>query len=222
MSDYPAAHSMDMFWFAVDKDGNVALFDTGEGGSKPKGIFPVFDEEEFLARVLLARAQSDSRLRALLPETLPQLERAIDSQDSYELVSQLLRTFGVWTYDCPEQWAMPYLRYGGEVPNPISVEELDEETRRSLMYARLPVRFREHVVLAPGEYLPVNAWGPVWFDSEGYPHATSGSEKEFKELADELTRIEPDWKLDYDGDPALGGESVYAAVEELLSEWDGR
>lgn len=32
---YPAAHSMDSGWFAVDDDGNVAHFDTGEGGAMP-------------------------------------------------------------------------------------------------------------------------------------------------------------------------------------------
>jgi hypothetical protein len=36
MTDYPAAHSMDTYWFAVDADGNVAMFDTGEGGVVPK------------------------------------------------------------------------------------------------------------------------------------------------------------------------------------------
>jgi hypothetical protein len=34
-SDYPAAHSMDTMWFAVDTDGNVAVFDSGEAGAVP-------------------------------------------------------------------------------------------------------------------------------------------------------------------------------------------
>ena len=34
--DYPAAHSMDTMWFAVDADGHVAAFDTGEGGGVPE------------------------------------------------------------------------------------------------------------------------------------------------------------------------------------------
>jgi hypothetical protein len=33
--DYPAAHSMDTMWFAVDRDGNVAAFDSAEGGAVP-------------------------------------------------------------------------------------------------------------------------------------------------------------------------------------------
>lgn len=34
--DYPAAHSMDTTWFAVDRDGFVAAFDSAEGGAVPE------------------------------------------------------------------------------------------------------------------------------------------------------------------------------------------
>jgi hypothetical protein len=34
--DYPAAHSMDSAWFAVDRDGRVAYFSTGEAGAMPE------------------------------------------------------------------------------------------------------------------------------------------------------------------------------------------
>jgi hypothetical protein len=34
-ADFPAAHSMDTAFFAVDRDGHVALFDTGEAGAVP-------------------------------------------------------------------------------------------------------------------------------------------------------------------------------------------
>lgn len=33
--DFPAGHSMDTDWFAVDKDGNIAIFDSGEEGAVP-------------------------------------------------------------------------------------------------------------------------------------------------------------------------------------------
>jgi hypothetical protein len=35
-SDFPAAHSMDSCWFAVDRDGHIAVFDTGESGAMPE------------------------------------------------------------------------------------------------------------------------------------------------------------------------------------------
>jgi hypothetical protein len=33
--DFPAAHSMDTTWFGVDEDGELAVFESGEGGSVP-------------------------------------------------------------------------------------------------------------------------------------------------------------------------------------------
>jgi hypothetical protein len=35
MLDFPAAHSMDTDWFAIDADGNIGVFQSGEGGAIP-------------------------------------------------------------------------------------------------------------------------------------------------------------------------------------------
>ena len=37
--DFPAAHSMDTTWFAVDRDGRVAAFLTGEAGAVPEEAY---------------------------------------------------------------------------------------------------------------------------------------------------------------------------------------
>jgi hypothetical protein len=84
MSDYPAAHSMDACWFAVDKDGHVAYFDTGESGAMPEA--GVTGEEGFELRDRLVRLLSpgealhDPRGRSLpgepagpLPDGIPAL-----------------------------------------------------------------------------------------------------------------------------------------------------
>jgi hypothetical protein len=36
-ADFSAAHSMDTYWFAVDRDGHVACFESGEAGAVPVG-----------------------------------------------------------------------------------------------------------------------------------------------------------------------------------------
>ncbi len=36
MQDYPAAHSMDTHWFAIDAEGNIGYFDSSEGGAVPE------------------------------------------------------------------------------------------------------------------------------------------------------------------------------------------
>jgi hypothetical protein len=39
MQDFPAAHSMDTTWFAIDRDGHVAMFETGEAGCVPRDAY---------------------------------------------------------------------------------------------------------------------------------------------------------------------------------------
>jgi hypothetical protein len=38
MQDFPAAHSMDTTWFAIDADGCVGIFNSSEGGAVPKAL----------------------------------------------------------------------------------------------------------------------------------------------------------------------------------------
>jgi hypothetical protein len=38
MQDFPAAHSMDTTWFAIDADGCVGIFDSFENGAVPKDL----------------------------------------------------------------------------------------------------------------------------------------------------------------------------------------
>ncbi len=54
-ADYPASHSMDSAFFAVDKDGNVGYFSTGEAGAMPTAAEsgePFSRVEEQLVRFL--------------------------------------------------------------------------------------------------------------------------------------------------------------------------
>jgi hypothetical protein len=38
MQDFPAAHSMDTTWFAIDADGCVGIFNSSEGGAVPRNL----------------------------------------------------------------------------------------------------------------------------------------------------------------------------------------
>jgi hypothetical protein len=58
--DFPAAHSMDTMWFAVDADGHVAAFDTGEGGAVPEIAFA--DNPYELATLLRALPETGAKL----------------------------------------------------------------------------------------------------------------------------------------------------------------
>jgi hypothetical protein len=48
MQDFPAAHSMDTSWFAVDADGNVGTFRSSENGAVPKTLKVPLRLEEFM------------------------------------------------------------------------------------------------------------------------------------------------------------------------------
>ena len=224
MKDFPAAHSMDSTWFAVDEDGEVAVFDTASEGPIPLGGFPVhgdeegaFDEGQMLARVLWAKASLDPRLRALLPAKVEALEESIDDSDEWELIEPILRALGAWYYRGDEGAPWPYRRTN--VPaQPVKLTELDEDTQSRFADAKLPVRFRQESMIAPGEFRPVYAWRDHWFDREGQPHAAHGREEAFQRVVDQLpTGGLPIVGQEEGADERLEGEALYDAVAKLLA-----
>jgi hypothetical protein len=50
-ADFPAAHSMDTDWFAVDRDGHVGVFLSGEAGAVPTEAMQDVDYSECLMRL---------------------------------------------------------------------------------------------------------------------------------------------------------------------------
>jgi hypothetical protein len=97
--DYPAAHSMDTYWFAVDADGNVAMFDTGEGGAVPEDAWRGEDGlDTFLAEIAkesadrtIAVATSGDILLAELTTTAltEDLDKSVYGGNVYNLILQL-------------------------------------------------------------------------------------------------------------------------------------
>jgi hypothetical protein len=72
--DYPAAHSMDTIWYAVDRDGHIAVFDSGEDGAVPQVAAPDEEEEETTL----------DRFAGLVPWSLAEFQRALGSPDGAE------------------------------------------------------------------------------------------------------------------------------------------
>lgn len=58
LPDYPAAHSMDTTWFAVDRDGHVAAFDSGEAGAVPTDAYLGEDWDEIADPLREAAAET--------------------------------------------------------------------------------------------------------------------------------------------------------------------
>ena len=95
--DFPAGHSMDTTWFAVDRDGHVAVFDTGEDGAAParsvEWRLRFGGQERSVAEFLvvhLAVNDSSRRMRPLgellaLAEELGYEEWAVQAQDGVRI-----------------------------------------------------------------------------------------------------------------------------------------
>lgn len=78
LRDFPAAHSMDTTWFAVDRDGRVAAFESGEAGAVPVtggdpedvvSALESFPRREWLHVPLRAAYVGDSEHRACAGST---------------------------------------------------------------------------------------------------------------------------------------------------------
>lgn len=66
MTDYPAAHSMDTTWFAIDRDGQVTYASTGETGELPEDACQEAWVTVYLA-LLVARIAVERDARPLEP-----------------------------------------------------------------------------------------------------------------------------------------------------------
>lgn len=65
---FPASHSMDRYFFAIDRDGHVAVFDTREAGAIPKIAFSgegTFYVSQQLARLPRVAFSHDPRSRRM-------------------------------------------------------------------------------------------------------------------------------------------------------------
>lgn len=201
MRDIPAAHSMDSCWFAVDQNGEIGFFETGEGGAMfsdehfPSGGEAGGDnplhEHELFASALMARAAHDERLRAVLPATTIECAKLLEESFYDDTFEHLLREVGIWTYSCDEQIATPYKR--GEPPRtPIQVSDLEESMRVRFAQANLPVRFESESLIAPGRFGPVVSWGEHWVDVNGDIFPEDGDEQAYNDIEESLKFWDPD------------------------------
>lgn len=135
-ADYPAAHSMDTTWFAVDAKGQVAMFFTGDNGPLPQ------------------------RFGGDLQDALHTLYWP-DDPDALHWSEDLAREVGLYYYDFPDQWfhpVGPYVRV--VVPaRPLHVDQLPPALRqqcRIVVFEQVDFAAAEHV--QPTEFFPCTYW----------------------------------------------------------------
>jgi hypothetical protein len=137
MDDFPAAHSMDTVWHAIDRAGHVAVFYTGENGFAPEAA-ATFLHEELLD--LLGRGE---------------VHMDIGSGEGLSGVFYYDYSFG------PDYSGRVAGVYGREVAPeiPLHVNELPPALRRRWKQVRFELEFRQAELVQPFEAVPCNGWG---------------------------------------------------------------
>jgi hypothetical protein len=120
-ADFPAAHSMDTEWFAIDQNGFVGLFFTGEDGHIPSGAyFDMAGDGESLPP-LPAEMQGAVFIyefadqEAFCPEIVPPYERTrVPKQPLHidQLPPRLREAYGRFRFDsihfAEAEWIQPW------------------------------------------------------------------------------------------------------------------
>ncbi len=167
-ADFPAAHSMDTQWFAVDRDGHVALFVTGEAGSMP---------------LTASEGDVDEVLRALGSK---QTEEGLDYDE--DAVGRELARLGVHVYeDASDFFTGPYRR-AHKPKKPLHVDQLPPALRDDIKAVRFDaLSFAEKKVLQPCQYTDGVAWTSGYVAEDGKTvRPIPGQEKEYRKEAQEL------------------------------------
>lgn len=171
-TDYPAAHSMDTTWFAVDKDGFIAVMETEEEGALPLvcrnndlGLGDDFVEAIAKQEGLTVKVD---QYDMVLPESigLYSYRGDLDWSDELESTAGSLNPDGAEAtgsddaaeYDEYFEGAPPYKRAG--IPEkPLHISKLAEPLRASIKAVAFEnVSFQETKWLQPALRVPCEMW----------------------------------------------------------------
>jgi hypothetical protein len=140
--DYPASHSMDASWFAIDSAGHVAVFTTGENGHLPVTATNT-DTSELFERSRRPDAQKYAEQNEPEVASLHVGVYLFSYMEYHELMGEGV----VAPYDC-------YL-----VPKePLHVDQLRPELRTQCHEVCFDVRFDQIEMLQPLEFVDCHMW----------------------------------------------------------------
>lgn len=154
-NDFPAAHSMDTDWFAIDKDGFVALMASDETGPVPVEVYQHFDQGEgydIIERIANALKRPLKQDKFGGPEPLS-IGLYHFCHDAYQFEEQ-----GIETED--EEAIVPYSRSIAEKPEtPVHISELPEDISKMIAPFKFNVAFADTVRIQPLSSFPCEVWG---------------------------------------------------------------
>jgi hypothetical protein len=179
-ADYPAAHSQDTTWFAIDAKGQVGVFSSGENGPIPVGHFQEGDLLEVLRRL---HGQPTGK-----------------GQDpDWDAVLQEAAERGLFVYeyiDEPFDLPAPYTRIF-EPGAPLHVDQLPPDLRKmvkDISFDKADFAQGEHI--QPVEHIPCEFWSEedvAYLASDGKTvRPVPGQEDRFREFCEEFRETFPE------------------------------
>lgn len=162
-ADYPAAHSMDTQWFAVDKNGLVGFFSTGAGGAVPMTAHCPEDPTEDLARIT---------------------GRELD----YGEFEGAAGAAGLFVFSCDDETcATPYERTH-KPKSPLHIDQLPPDLRQAIGATRFEgIDYTKTPRLQPLELTESHSWDPAYLSSDGRTiRPVPGREDEYADFAEDL------------------------------------
>jgi hypothetical protein len=193
--DFPAAHSMDTTWFAVDRDGRVGVFFSCENGSVPAAAGIQGDVSQ---AIHFLRANADG---GPLPE-----------DEGWGLLNDedFLARQGLFVFWCSGGSVLvdPYFKTR-ELERPLHVDQLPSGFRDQCRRVQFPVSFAEVTIVQPCEHVECSFWD----DPAGYRSADGktvrpfpGREWECRQTLEGYRKGGSSWAADWhlEGEPPAG------------------
>jgi hypothetical protein len=182
--DYPAAHSMDTFWYAVDKEGHVGVFFTGENGhlpSVPAGPFQDTDLMEFVRQLRGGAPRGDDE------------EEDEDEEFDWDAVVGEAAERGLFVYEYDEEELPVAAPYGimAEPKAPLHADQLPPRLRKLCKQVRFDkVTFPGSEHVQPAEHVKCDFWSDeevAYLASDGKTiRPLPGKEKRFADFVAEF------------------------------------
>lgn len=97
MQDFPAAHSMDTYWYAIDADGCIGVFETNEGGAVPKDLPEIENEIDLVDFILKDQTEILRQVQSLRIESVIEdidTESLQDIKDTISRYEELSKSHG--------------------------------------------------------------------------------------------------------------------------------
>jgi hypothetical protein len=186
--DFPAAHSQDTSWFAVDEEGHVGLFFTCEDGHYPEAVAPI-NAHQLLGKMWAQRQKAG-------PETAEEHY----PQHREDLAARLGLFYYKHRDEVPvgdDQILIGRYRRLVVAKDPIHVDQLAADLRRAcktIRFEKATFTGSEH--LQPLDDHPCSMWNPngaiAYLSADGTTvRPTPGHEEKFADFCSKLREEAP-------------------------------